>query len=282
MRSSPRSRHQAARPPGRAPGRCQPRPSRPGCTVSLTAPRRGAARTRSAGTDHRPEGRQDSRVGRMGWRWEGRSPVRGEAGCTTCTAPRTPPREVLEDVPDARPAGGRRREPQWFAGQAAKAAADGEHHAPRRTWRRWSRPLEVLATFEPAAVLDGRALLHKSFMDMYPNLHISPRRAPRARLLPAALPVQRPRRRERGRLDGEHPAVHPHPRARRTTSAATSPPATPPPPRGTTGRTTRTRRTPTAASTTPRRRRTWRWRRCGRCTTTSPATFGGMCPMAPS
>lgn len=84
---------------------------------------------------------------------------------------------VLEEYPSlAGPADA--AVPAWFADQAAKAAAGGDTTAAADL-AALVKAAEVITTFEPAAVLDGRAMLAKSFTDMYPNLHISPKDTPK-------------------------------------------------------------------------------------------------------
>lgn len=64
----------------------------------------------------------------------------------------------------------------WFSGQAAKAAEAGDTEATADL-AALVKAAEAVRSFEPAAVADGRALLHKSFTQMYPQEHISPKDA---------------------------------------------------------------------------------------------------------
>jgi hypothetical protein len=73
----------------------------------------------------------------------------------------------------------------WFAGLATKAVEAGDV-TDTADLAALVKAAEVLGTFEPAAIDDGRALLHKSFQQMYPTEHISPK------MMPAPGSFQRP------------------------------------------------------------------------------------------
>lgn len=66
----------------------------------------------------------------------------------------------------------------WFSGLAAKAAETGDA-TEAADLAALVKAAEAVRSFDPAAVDDGRALLHKSFQQMYPTEHISPKDAPK-------------------------------------------------------------------------------------------------------
>lgn len=65
----------------------------------------------------------------------------------------------------------------WFAGLAAKAVEAGDVTGTADL-AALVKAAEAVASYDPAAVADGRALLHKSFQQMYPTEHISPKSMP--------------------------------------------------------------------------------------------------------
>lgn len=65
----------------------------------------------------------------------------------------------------------------WFAGLAAKAVESGDV-TETADLAALVKAAEAVGSFDPAAVEDGRALLHKSFTQMYPTEHISPKSMP--------------------------------------------------------------------------------------------------------
>lgn len=66
----------------------------------------------------------------------------------------------------------------WFSGLAAKAAEAGDT-TETADLAALVKAAEAVRSYDPAAVEDGRALLHKSFQQMYPTEHISPKDAPK-------------------------------------------------------------------------------------------------------
>ena len=73
----------------------------------------------------------------------------------------------------------------WFTEQITKAGTDGDTVAVADL-AALVKAAEAVRSFDPAAVDDGRALLHKSFQAMYPTEHISPK------MMPAPGSFQRP------------------------------------------------------------------------------------------
>jgi hypothetical protein len=69
-------------------------------------------------------------------------------------------------------------DPAWFAARAAEHTLAGKAKKAARANFAWNEAL-TLKGLDPDAVDDGRALLHKSFSDMYPALHLSPGDSPR-------------------------------------------------------------------------------------------------------
>lgn len=66
----------------------------------------------------------------------------------------------------------------WFAGLATKAVEAGDV-TDTADLAALVKAAEALGSFETAAVDDGRALLHKSFQQMYPTEHCSPKDPPK-------------------------------------------------------------------------------------------------------